>query len=103
MTNVMYTNSCVLIGMDGEDSGPTVVTLDDIAHNIEQSHYSGIDMWTRYMAVVRAYDGEVVMLPVVLKPIDQETQDNDICITTWRVVINGEYWGTFYTKCDMRA
>lgn len=97
----MTEQHCILIGLDGEDPGPTVVTPDAIAHNIEEGYYAGFDMWTRYMACVRDANGEPALVPVALRAVDTCTTD-DITRTTWHAVASGQIIGTFRTSCDLR-
>lgn len=101
----------VIIGTGGESEGPDVVTLLDIAQDIEQAQYSGFRAWEVFQAVTGTGCAHLTLEQLVVAPIHIErcglTEHDDIATGTYRAVLTG--WGctvelgTFTVRTDLRA
>jgi len=100
--NIDVEQDYLLLGLDGEDPGPTVVTLARIAHDIEEACYTGYSLWSRYVACVRDAEGAVALVPVNLETVDTSIT-NGISHTKWQVTVGDQVIGTLRTRYDLRV
>lgn len=93
-------------GGESDRDGYRIVTVADIAKDVEQSHYSGFRMWTD-LALVGPKSGTEwpETWPVSLASAKPgEMDDHDYIHRDYAIVtLNGEVLETFTTRIDGRA